>query len=39
MATRRSRGEGGVHYSESRERWIATAHVGFSADGNASSRE
>lgn len=33
MATRRSRGEGGVHYSEARERWIATAHVGFSADG------
>ena len=33
MATRRSRGEGGVHYSDSRERWIATAHVGFSADG------
>lgn len=33
MATRRSRGDGGVHYSDSRERWIATAHVGFSADG------
>lgn len=33
MAARRSRGEGGVHYSESRKRWIATAHVGFSADG------
>lgn len=33
MATRRSRGEGGVHFSESRQRWIATAHVGFSANG------
>jgi integrase len=33
MPTRRSRGEGGIHYSEARGRWIATAHVGFSADG------
>src|SRR5688572_23528007 len=33
MAARRSRGDGGVHYSDSRERWIATAHVGFAADG------
>lgn len=33
MVARRSRGDGGVHYSESRGRWIATAHVGFSANG------
>jgi integrase len=33
MATRRSRGEGGVHFSESRQRWIATAQVGFHPDG------
>ncbi|GAA2039294.1 hypothetical protein GCM10009740_35000 [Terrabacter terrae] len=33
MAARRSRGEGGVHYSESRRRWIATAQVGFLPNG------
>lgn len=33
MAARRSRGDGGVHWSESRQRWIATAHVGTGADG------
>jgi integrase len=33
MAARRSRGDGGVHFSERRQRWIATAHVGFSASG------
>jgi len=33
VSTRRSRGEGGLHYSDSRQRWIATAHVGFRPDG------
>ena len=33
MAARRSRGEGGVHFSESRQRWIATAQLGFQPDG------
>ena len=33
MSTRRSRGEGGLHYSDSRQRWIATTHVGFRPDG------
>ncbi|GAA2492300.1 site-specific integrase [Terrabacter carboxydivorans] len=33
MPTRRSRGEGGLHFSESRQRWVATAHVGFKPDG------
>lgn len=33
MATRRSRGDGGLHWNESRQRWVATAHVGFGADG------
>ena len=33
VSTRRSRGEGGPHYSDSRQRWIATAHVGFRPDG------
>jgi integrase len=33
VSTRRSRGEGGLHYSDSRRRWIATAHVGFRPDG------
>ena len=29
MTTRRSRGEGGLHFDESRQRWIATAALGF----------
>jgi integrase len=33
MAKRRSRGEGGVHYSESRQRWVATAQLGFLPNG------
>jgi integrase len=33
VAARRSRGEGGVHYSEGRQRWIATAQVGFLPNG------
>ncbi len=33
MAARRSRGKGGVHWSESRKRWIATAQLGFQPHG------
>lgn len=33
MAKRRSRGEGGVHFSESRQRWVATAQLGFLPNG------
>jgi integrase len=30
---RRSRGEGGLHWNKKRRRWIATAHLGYGADG------
>ena len=33
MATRRSRGDGGLHWDESRQRWIATASLGFDPAG------
>jgi integrase len=33
MTTRRSRGEGGLHWDERRQRWIATASLGFDARG------
>lgn len=33
MTARRSRGEGGLHWDESRQRWIATAALGFDARG------
>jgi integrase len=33
MAKRRSRGDGGLHWSESRQRWIATASLGYAPDG------
>jgi integrase len=33
MATRRGRGEGGLHWDESRQRWIASATVGYTAAG------
>ena len=33
MATRRSRGDGGIHWDESRQRWIATASLGYGPDG------
>jgi integrase len=36
VAARRSRGEGGVHWSESRNRWIATAQLGFQPNGKRS---
>ena len=33
MATRRSKGDGGLHWDEKRERWIATASLGFDPAG------
>jgi integrase len=33
MATRRSRGDGGLHWDESRKRWIATASLGYDPAG------
>ena len=38
MATRRSQGEGGVHWSEARQRWVATAQLGFRPNGKRISR-
>lgn len=33
MTTRRARGEGGLHWDESRQRWIATVTVGYTPAG------
>jgi integrase len=33
MAKRRSRGDGGLHWDSTRERWIATANLGYDASG------
>ena len=33
MTARRSRGDGGLHWDEQRQRWIATVTVGYTADG------
>lgn len=33
MTTRRSRGEGGLHWDETRQRWIATITVGYNPAG------
>jgi integrase len=33
MAKRRSKGDGGLHWNSARQRWIATASLGFTADG------
>ncbi|MFD7085380.1 tyrosine recombinase XerC [Streptomyces sp. NPDC059918] len=33
MTARRSRGDGGLHWDEKRQRWIATAHLGFDPSG------
>jgi integrase len=33
MATRRSRGDGGLHWDDQRRRWIATAQLGFDGRG------
>lgn len=39
MTTRRSRGEGGLHWDETRQRWIATASIGFDARGKRITRK
>jgi integrase len=33
MTKRRSRGDGGLHYEQARQRWVATASLGYGADG------
>lgn len=33
MAKRRSRGDGGLHWDDNRQRWIATAHIGYDGRG------
>ncbi|GAX53097.1 site-specific integrase [Streptomyces olivochromogenes] len=33
MPKRRSRGDGGPHWDEKRQRWIATANLGFDPSG------
>ena len=39
MTARRGRGEGGLHWDESRQRWIATAALGFDARGKRITRK
>jgi integrase len=39
MTTRRSRGEGGLHWDEARQRWIATATLGFDGRGKRITRK
>jgi integrase len=39
MTTRRSRGEDGLHWDESRQRWIATASLGFDGRGKRITRK
>jgi integrase len=39
MTSRRSRGEGGLHWDERRERWIATASLGFDSRGKRITRK
>lgn len=39
MTARRSRGEGGLHWDESRQRWIATATLGFDGRGKRITRK
>ena len=39
MTARRSRGEGGLHWDETRQRWIATATLGFDARGKRITRK
>jgi hypothetical protein len=33
VATRRNPGEGGLHWEESRQRWLATVYVWYAANG------
>ncbi|MFE9192252.1 tyrosine recombinase XerC [Micromonospora sp. NPDC007208] len=39
MTTRRARGEGGLHWDESRQRWIATITVGYTPAGKCIVRK
>ena len=39
MTSRRSRGEGGLHWDERRQRWIATATLGFNMYGKRITRK
>jgi len=39
VTARRGRGEGGLHWDESRQRWIATAALGFDARGKRITRK
>jgi hypothetical protein len=39
MTTRCSRGEGSLHWDESRQRWIATATLGFDGRGKRITRK
>ena len=39
MTARRSRGEGGLHWDEGRQRWIATASLGFDGRGKRITRK
>ena len=39
MTARRSRGDGGLHWDERRQRWIANVTVGYTADGRRIRRK
>lgn len=39
MAKRRSRGDGGIHWDEARQRYIATVQVGFNAAGKRITKQ
>jgi integrase len=39
MSKRRSRGEGGLHWDEKRQRWIATVTIGYDARGKRITRK
>lgn len=39
MTARRSRGDGGLHWDETRQRWIATVTVGYDARGKRVTRK
>ena len=39
MTTRRSRGDGGLYWSESRQRWIAEVTVGYNGRGKRITRK
>lgn len=39
MTTRRTRGDGGLHFDETRQRWMATATLGFDGRGKRITRK